>query len=176
MIKLVSELIDVQGYDSRYKIDRRGRVWSEPRTWVAHGATHSHSGKYLTASPDAYGYLRVKLQGKSVKLHRLVAQHFVEGYDPALTVNHKDGDKRNNTPENLEWVTFSENSQHAHRTGLINARGENNWNAKVNWEVVRYIRRERSSGKSVTALAKELAVDRQIVQRIAYRRTWQEAS
>jgi len=39
-------------------------------------------------------------------------------------VNHKDGDKLNNNFENLEWVNYSENCEHAHRSGLISQRNK----------------------------------------------------
>ena len=34
-------------------------------------------------------------------------------------VNHIDGDKQNNSIENLEWVSHSENMIHAYKMGLI---------------------------------------------------------
>lgn len=36
-----------------------------------------------------------------------------------MTVNHKDGDYLNNCPENLEWVTLSDNIKHGFETGLF---------------------------------------------------------
>ena len=55
---------------------------------------------------------------KQLLVPRLVAMTWCEGYREDLTVNHKDGNPLNNKAENLEWVTLSENSKHAYRTGL----------------------------------------------------------
>ena len=66
------------------------------------------------------GYERVGFHGgqETVFVHRLVACAFCDGYADGLEINHKDGDKLNNTASNLEWVTPSENIKHAYRTGL----------------------------------------------------------
>ena len=63
------------------------------------------------------GYLRVDLydengKRKHFKVHRLVAQAFIENPDGKPQVNHKDGNKHNNSVTNLEWVTDSENKDH----------------------------------------------------------------
>lgn len=58
--------------------------------------------------------------GKNIPrlLHRLVAETFLPNPDNKPEVNHIDGDIHNNTLSNLEWVTRSENIQHAFQTGL----------------------------------------------------------
>lgn len=63
------------------------------------------------------GYLRVDLydengKRKHYKVHRLVAQAFIENPDGKPQVNHKDGNKHNNSVTNLEWVTDAENKDH----------------------------------------------------------------
>jgi hypothetical protein len=68
-------------------------------------------------------YLKVCLclaSGKTwLRVHQVIALAFVPGYADGLQVNHIDGDRRNNRPENLEWLTGSENMAHAHANGLI---------------------------------------------------------
>lgn len=53
------------------------------------------------------------------RVHRLVAACFLGIPNPDHIVNHKDGNKLNNTVSNLEYLTRSENIKHAIRTGLI---------------------------------------------------------
>lgn len=57
---------------------------------------------------------------KHIKIHRLVAMTFIPNDDPEnkLCVNHIDGDKMNNTVENLEWLSYRDNNIHAFETGL----------------------------------------------------------
>ena len=63
---------------------------------------------------DRYGYERLNLvwQGNrnTVSVHKLVAQCFVPNPDGLPTVNHIDGNKRNNHADNLEWLSFGDNS------------------------------------------------------------------
>lgn len=58
---------------------------------------------------------------KTVYIHRLIELTFIPNDDNSkIHVNHKDGNKYNNHLDNLEWVTRSENLQHAADNGLIN--------------------------------------------------------
>ena len=51
-------------------------------------------------------------------VHRIVAHYFIPNPERHLTVNHKDGNKRNNHVDNLEWTSYSTQLYHAYETGL----------------------------------------------------------
>lgn len=51
-------------------------------------------------------------------VHRLVAFAFLPNPDNKREINHKNGNKKDNRPENLEWATRGENLAHAYRSGL----------------------------------------------------------
>ena len=67
---------------------------------------------------DGYKTYRIRVNGvkKHLKAHRLILNAFVG--ESELQVNHKDGNKKNNSLRNLEWVTAKENNDHAVKTGL----------------------------------------------------------
>lgn len=74
------------------------------------------------------GYKRVKLSkdGKlySVMIHSAVANVWLGPRPPGLQVNHKDANKLNNDPSNLEYVTPQENTRHAWDNGLCDVARE----------------------------------------------------
>lgn len=104
--------VRVHGFP-KYEVSNFGRVKSH----------HYGCPRILRPEIDKYGYEKVVLCNNGIQakrlVHRLVAEHFKElpeGYE-ALTIDHLNGDKRDNRPENLEWVTSSENLRRAHRDG-----------------------------------------------------------
>jgi len=83
----------------------------------------SKTNKFLKFSYDQQGYQRVCLyvgncKNKTIKVHRLVAETFIENVENKKDVNHIDGNKTNNNISNLEWCTRSENIKHAFKNGL----------------------------------------------------------
>jgi hypothetical protein len=66
------------------------------------------------------GYIKVYIYNKSYSLHRVIALSFIENIENKEQVNHIDGNKLNNSVNNLEWVTNSENQIHKYKIGLGN--------------------------------------------------------
>jgi len=66
------------------------------------------------------GYIRVFAYHKTYALHRLIALAFIPNPQNKGQVNHIDGNKLNNSVNNLEWVTNQENQLHKFQTGLGN--------------------------------------------------------
>ena len=92
--------------DKRYLASADGRVFS------------TISDKELSLVNHSAGYLYVIINKKTALVHRLVAEAWIPNPDNLDFVNHKDGDKKNNNVENLEWCNRSHNLQHAYDTGL----------------------------------------------------------
>lgn len=134
----------------------------------------THVGKILSQWLDVDGYLKCSLTSErptscGFYVHAVVAEAF-HGVRPArLQVNHRDGLKINNRPENLEYVTSAENLAHATRLGL-KARGERNRHAKLTTAQVLEIRRRR--GQLQRVLAQEFGVNQGQISAILLRKTW----
>ncbi len=85
---------------------------------INHNGDVIRFGKKLKVRPSKNGYARVLLckdgKAKDFYIHRLVAETFIPNPNNKPTVNHKDGNKLNNTLSNLEWNTHSENALHSY--------------------------------------------------------------
>lgn len=103
--------IDLNGYESKYKVSNDGRIWSE--------YMHDFMKPYFSKG----GYLRVKVnfgdRNKKFMVHRLVAMAFIDNPDPDVytQVDHIDCNRTNNNVENLRWVTPKQNTQHSLKLG-----------------------------------------------------------
>lgn len=127
----------IQYLDTGYAVSRCGEV------------TNIKTGKRLKPQNNGCGYLFVRIKDKfsgiykSAYVHRMVCQVFVNSDLSDLTVNHKDGDTKNNYFENLELISREENTRLAQEkcfsvsspegnnfvvTGLRNFCRENNIN------------------------------------------------
>lgn len=113
---------DIVGYEGIYRVSNQGKVLS--LNYGPKGKNHfiNNSERVMRQTKSNCGYLQVMLykDGKpKVKyVHRLVAEAFIEKVDGMNQVNHKDGDKTNNSVENLEWVSARQNTRHAINAGL----------------------------------------------------------
>lgn len=109
-------MYELTGYEGIYWMNEDGNIYSGNglRKPVLHC-----TGYYVIT-------LSKKGKAKTFRYHRLVAEVLIPNPDKKPFVNHKDGNKLNFHPSNLEWVTEKENSEHAVNSGLFNVKGVNN--------------------------------------------------
>lgn len=162
----------IPGYEGFYEASSHGRIRSLHRT-----RRHRAKSEFV-AQCDLRGYKTCVLSKNGKRgtkmVHRLIAMTFLGmPEDSKKTVNHKDLDKANNRPENLEWLTLKENIRHASKI-IPRLRGaEIAWSNKLTQEQVLSIRaRYVPHVMSLKMLAKEFSVSEQTVHAIIHRRKW----
>ena len=118
---------EIPGFDGAYQISNFGNVRSCDRMIYYKKGNPSAPCKHeksrtINQHKSNSGYYRVGLRKNTIRkfysVHRLVAQTFLDNPDNKPQVNHIDGNRENNRVDNLEWVTSSENINHAFQTGL----------------------------------------------------------
>jgi len=120
------EFADIKDYEGLYQISNYGRVKTLERYYFLGNNKIKVKEKILKSSNNNYGYANVTLSKKNkqkeICTHTLVAKHFIPNPENKPTINHKDGNKKNNKISNLEWATYSEQEYHAYQNKL---RGKN---------------------------------------------------
>jgi hypothetical protein len=117
--------VPILGYEGLYEVSNQGNVKTLAKVMDmphGHGVKVFPEKLMLLSKSKRHGYLRIKLSNngkcKMIPVHRLVAMAFIPNPQNKATVNHKDGNKKNNRVENLEWATTQENTHHAKINGL----------------------------------------------------------
>ena len=116
-------------YDNEDKKKYLNEIWKEIPPKLVHGTTgyqisdmgrvRNHKGRITEGYHKPNNYKWVSIYPKQYLLHRLVAKIFLPNFDRKPIVNHKNGNKSDAKLYNLEWNTYSENSQHAIKTKLL---------------------------------------------------------
>lgn len=179
----------IGGYEGIYEVSDLGRV-KRLRRRVKANIRNNNSVELkemiiksflspIQGGKTGDGYFFSTLMGKDRKqrrrfIHRLVAFAFLENPEGKSTVNHKDGNKKNNHVDNLEWVTPSENIKHSFRLGLNKPKkGETNSQAKLNFATANVIR-EMAKTTSNRQIAKIFHVSRSTIDNIVHNKIYTE--
>lgn len=106
---------DIPNYERLYQVSNLGRIKS----------LYYSKEKILTPKIDKDGYLLINLyknhKCQTFKIHRIVAQVFLNNSNNLPQINHKDENKQNNCVDNLEWCTHIYNQNYGNK---------NNWCSK----------------------------------------------
>ena len=149
---------DIKEYEGLYQISNKGNI--------------KNKNKELKQDENKKGYMCITLHKKGKKkkkgIHRIVAETFIQNNESKKQVNHIDGNKKNNSIENLEWVTPKENIRHAEKNKLRNSILKNP-NSKLSLKDIQEI---RNSDKSTKELMIVYNVSKTTINDIKTFRSW----
>lgn len=105
---------DIKGFEGLYQVSNKGRIKRLYRRVVdSRGVIQIFNESLLSCTINVHGYYQTTLRKNrrkiNIKLHRCVAEAFIDNLEDKPLVDHIDGNKLNNTADNLHWVTTSEN-------------------------------------------------------------------
>lgn len=165
----------VANTNNRYLVSNMGRL-------LTTGYRGSKRCTIMKPAKDANGYYRTMmlLNGKlkTIKLHRVVAEAWIENPLNKLQVNHINFERDDNRVSNLEWATPSENALHSYNNGRIKkpictnfVKGSKVGTAKLNEEQVKEIRQKfKPRIYTREMLAKEYGVSHHTIKDVILRR------
>ena len=169
---------DIPGYEGLYQASNDGHVKAlERKSWNGK-VICIRSERLLTPQKVAGGYYQICItpNNKQIRkyLHRLIAEAWISNPDNKPFINHKDGNKSNNSISNLEWCTRSENVKHAFATGLMCNKGEKSPVSKLKEEDVLSIRIRYYIGESTYRIFKsnDYPISYTNIKDIIAKRTW----
>jgi hypothetical protein len=172
--------IPVKGYEGLYEVSNTGLVKTLYKLIPSKNGSLAHrKERILKPIVGKIGYMVIGLTDadgvrKQRKLHRIIAEAFIENKHNKDCINHKNGIKTDNRIENLEWCTSKENSTHAAKNGLYSIiTGEDNHSSKLRHIDVVEIRELYISHKMTRReIAKKFDVTVSNIDQICTYKTW----
>lgn len=168
--------------EGELEVDAEGRIWRLQKRLpnrVTRAITRYPCTRVRAEYRQRQGYLLITTTIEGTKTvtgaHRVVWAHANGPIPAGLTINHKNGVKDDNRPENLELATMSEQRRHAVDVLNVNRnrpKGSLNPKAQLKEADVLEIRRMRAEGMMVKDIAAEYDMTAKAVSAICRRRTW----
>ena len=126
----------------------------------------------ININKDGYCYCVVSLGNrklkKAIKIHRAVAEKFIENLNDYNEINHIDGNKLNNYVNNLEWCNHSQNMIHAYKSELLKQSRECHktklTNSDINFIINNYKSKDKTFG--CRALSRKFNVHHKTIQNV----------
>ena len=113
---------DIEGYEGLYQVSNLGKIKSIQYLNRVNNKSYPRN-KILKIIINEKGYLKVDLyklkKKKRFRIHRLIAQAFIPNPNNFPEINHINGNKQDNSINNLEWCTHSYNMKEAYKLGLV---------------------------------------------------------
>lgn len=161
----------VVGYETLYQVSSLGRV----RRMLNRNGNPLHEPLILQLITRQRGYLQVNLwkqnRHQSCRVHRVVMAAFIGPVPEGMQVNHRNGIKKDNSLENLEYVSPGDNVRHAKEVLHAN-QGIKHPAHRLSETAVRHIRTAGLAGQSRTELAREFGVSRGCIGNVLSNRNW----
>lgn len=152
--------------DPNYIVDISGKVY----TRIARTGKKMLNNKWREISHhQSKGYLHINYNRKKLFIHRIVYAKFIGSLSSDLVINHKNGIKTDNRPENLELVTIKENNIHRFRvlkTGAVIG------NFKINKYIADEIRKDHKNGNSYRVLVNKYGLSKSSISAIINNKIW----
>ena len=147
----------IKGFEGLYKISENGKVFT-----YKGGKGTITVGSELKQCQGTKGYLQLRLYdsqgiGHTVRIHKLVAETFINNPDNLPQIDHIDNDKLNNDITNLRWVTNQVNTEKAlskiyyltHKNGSgIFIHNFNKWCSSFGFNVQTFYKMKNNQRKS----------------------------
>lgn len=159
-----------------YEVSNKGRL---RRATDAIEKINAHRGRLMSLKPDKYtGYVRCSMMSRDGKMlreqvHRLVGRAFLGNHRKGAQINHKDGDKTNNTVENIEWCSSQENVKHAWQSGLSTTnKGEKHGMSKLKKRDIKVIKDADARGVMLKTIAEVYNVTLSTISNIVRGTSW----